>query len=244
MYGFLSQALVTIDDIKKEIHCESTMYTSIKALINKNMLVKLKGGLYATVNPITQDIFVSKYEIATSLHSDACVGYHSALEYYGLGNQVFSRVQVLTLKKYDMIEINGLDYEFFKNDYNGGMIDLEKNSKIRVTDLERTIIDCLNRLDVAGGLEEILSAITAINYCDEKKMLLYLSEYGRKFVYKKIGYLFSLIKPSYLSDVFYKICKENMSQRTDDIRENKNAKAYFDKEWKLIVPKNILNTEN
>lgn len=243
-YKFLSNALITIGEIKQEIPSEPTMFAAIKALMRKGRLIKLKGGLYATINPITQDLFANKFEIATALYKDACVGYHSALEYYGLGNQVYTRVQVFTQKKYPISEINGLDYEFFINDNDDGISVVEHNALVRVTDIERTVIDCVNRLDVSGGIEEVLLAIAAISYCDEQKLLLYLSRLGKKFVYKKIGYLFSIVKPSYLSDNFYEICKAKMSKRVDDIRENKNANAYYSKEWKLVVPKNILNTEN
>lgn len=85
----------------------------LKCLTEKNILKKLKGGLYATINPLTKDIFANKYEIATTLYNDNIVAYHSALEFYGLGNQVYSNVQVLSSKRYSPIEIDGLEYFFF-----------------------------------------------------------------------------------------------------------------------------------
>ncbi|HBF86382.1 MAG TPA: hypothetical protein DDW54_01735 [Clostridiales bacterium] len=243
-YNFLGQALITMDDIKKEISTESNAVYVLKRLTETNKIKKLKGGLYATVNPLTKDIFANKYEIATALYKDAAVGYHSALEFHGLGNQVYSEVHVISSKRYSLDDIDGLEYVFFNNKYSEGISEYEQNTVIRVTELERTVVDCIDRIDVAGGLEEVFTALSAINYCDEKKLLKHLQYYDKKVLYKKVGYLFSVLKPKYLSEDFYRKCKENISARDDDIREYKTLSSKYIKEWKLIVPEKIVNTEN
>lgn len=133
---------------------------------------------------------------------------------------------------------------FLYNNYKDGILEYEQNAVIRVTELERTIVDCIDRIDVAGGLEELFSALSAISYCDEDKLLKHLFSYDKKFLYKKVGYLFSLLKPNYLSKNFYKVCKEKISTRDDDIREHKVISSLYIKDWKLYAPEKIINTEN
>ena len=87
-------------------------------------------------------------------------------------------------------------------------------------------------------------ALTMISYCDENKLLKHLSGYGKKIIYKKAGYLFSVLKPTYLTKYFYEECKRNMSKCDDDIRENKKNAYEYISEWKLYVPKQLMNTEN
>lgn len=243
-YEFLSQATITIEDVKKEIVSESYLFNVLKWLTKKNRIKKLKGGLYATINPLTKDLFINKYEIATALYSDTAVAYHSALEFHGIANQVYFDVHVISSKRYSPVDIEGLEYMFFKTDYIDGILEYEQNSTIRVTELERTVVDCIDRIDIAGGLEEVFYALSAITYCDEIKLLSHLKKYDKKFLYKKVGYLFSILKPKYLSENFYQICKQNISNRNDDIRENKAASSEYIKDWKLIAPKKIINTEN
>ena len=213
-------------------------------LQKKNRIKKLKGGLYATINPLTKDLFINKYEIATALYSDTAVAYHSALEFHGIANQVYFDVHVISSKRYSSVDIEGLEYMFFKTDYIDGILECEQNTTIRVTELERTVVDCIDRIDIAGGLEEVFYALSAITYCDEIKLLSHLKKYDKKFLYKKVGYLFSILKPKYLSENFYQICKQNISNRNDDIRENKAVSSEYIKDWKLIAPKKIINTEN
>ena len=243
-YTFLSKALIKVDEIKKDFASESSLFGALKRLKDNGKIVKLKGGLYATVNPIEKDIYVNRFEIATALHEGAYCAYHTALEYYGLATQVYYDVHVVTEKRYSPMVIEGLEYQFFQNEYNGGIIETKQNTQIRITELERTIIDCLDRLLLSGGLEEVFMALTMINYCDEDKLLKHLSGYGKKIIYKKAGYLFSVLKPSYLTGHFYEECKKNMSKCDDDIRGNNKNAYIYNSEWKLYVPKHLINMEN
>lgn len=243
-YNFLSQAIITMDDIKKEIQFESNRFYVIKRLLDNNKIKKLKSGLYATVNPLTTNIFANKYEIATALYKGVYIGYHSALEFHGFGNQVYSNVYVASNKHYSPVEIDGLEYIFLYSNYYDGIIEKEQNSTIRVTELERTLVDCIDRLEISGGLEEVFTALSAVNYCDEKKLLKHLEYYNKKFLYKKTGYLFSILRPKYLSEGFFEVCKNKMSMRDDDIREHKSLTWKYVSEWKLYVPTEIINMEN
>ena len=109
-YEFLSQATITIEDVKKEIVSESYLFNVLKWLTKKNRIKKLKGGLYATINHLTKDLFINKYEIATALYSDTAVAYHSALEFHGIANQVYFDVHVISSKRYSPVDIEGLEY--------------------------------------------------------------------------------------------------------------------------------------
>lgn len=242
-YKFLTQPLIRIDDIKREIPNESSMFSTIKRLQGSKRIKKLKSGLYALIDPTTGDIFANKYEIATAIYDGAYIAYHSALEYYGLANQSFLSVWVASEKCYSPVVIDGRDYVFFNTNYRDGIVEIEHNSLIRVTELERTVVDCLDRIDVGGGLEEVVNALSLITYCDEDKLLYHLNSYNKKFLYKKAGYILSFIHPKYLSNKFFDVCKTKMSSRCDDLRENNGQNSHYDREWKLIVPDYIINTE-
>lgn len=243
-YSFLDKAIIKVDEIKKDFKSEKTLFGVLKRLTDNGKIAKLKGGLYATVNPISKDIYVNRFEIATALHDGAYCAYHTALEYHGLATQVYYDVHVVTDKRYSPMVIEGLEYQFFQSSYNEGIIETKMNSKLRVTELERTVTDCIDRILLSGGIEEVFMALSMINYCDEDKLLKHLSGYGKKIIYKKAGYLFSVLQPRYLTNHFYEVCKQNMSQCDEDIRENKKNSYIYSDEWKLYAPKQLMNTEN
>ena len=243
-FKFLNKSIFTIEDVKKEITSESTLFSTLRELQSNKIIKKIKGGLYAMINPLTGDMFANKFELATALHNDAFVGYHTALEFYGLGNQMYTDVQVFTPTQYKNDFIDDFRFVYFETNYVDGVLIVEQNSTVRVTELERTVIDCINRLEVAGGLEEVYMALSAITYCDENKLLYHLKTYNIKALYKKVGFLFSLLNPDYLTNEFYMLCKKNISNRFSDIRENKKTTGIYIDEWKLIIPKEIMNMEN
>lgn len=173
---YLSQALFRTQEILDNFTNERSMQVKLKALTENGRIEKIKNGLYATVNSLTGDIFASRFEIASALFENACVAYHSALEFHGLGNQMFSEVQVFTEKRYNPFMYNGLEYKFFSYTAKGGIMRLEQNAEIVVTNLERTIVDCIDRIDLAGGLEELVTALNGITHLDEQALLAELKQ--------------------------------------------------------------------
>ena len=241
---YQTYALFRTQDILENFTSVRSMQAKLKSLIGIGRIAKIKNGLYATINPLTGDIFASRFEIASALFENACVAYHSALEFHGLSNQMFSEVQVFIDKRNMPFEYNGIEYKFFSYNAKGGILCLEQNAKIVVTDLERTIVDCIDRIDLAGGLEELVMALNGITHLDEQALLTYLKEYNKKFIYKKAGFLFSMLKKDLLSQNFFDICKQNCSIKLEDISENKKMPRKTDKYWKLMYPEKIINTEN
>ena len=64
------------------------------------------------------------------------------------------------------------------------------SQKVRASDLERTIIDCLDRPDLCGGISEIAKGIwVKRNDIDYQKLTQYANRLNRKSVAKRLGFL-------------------------------------------------------
>lgn len=243
-YPFLRKALFTTEEASLSFNDPKSMYAFLERKVKKGELVKLKKGLYARLSPLDGGIFVNRYEIATALHEGNYVAYHSALEYHGLATQVYSDVHIVNKSNYSPIVIDGLEYQFFHNEYQEGIMSINRYAPIRVTELERTLVDVVDRILLSGGLEEVYMAFSMINYLHEEKLLYHLSHYGKKVLYKKIGFLFSLIKPAYLSPSFYEECHANISHAKDYIGDANTLTYIYDPFWMIYYPKEIINQEN
>lgn len=235
-YSFLHNPFIKVSDLKKSFRSEATLFDVLRRLVKQGRIVKLKGGLYATVNPLHEDIYVGRFEIATTLYEGAYCAYHTALEYHGLATQVYNDVHVVTKNRHSPMLIDGLEYQFFQSTCDHGILEEKKNALIRVTDLERTVADCLDKMLLSGGIEEVFAALSAMERCDETKLLTYLFDYRKKILFKKAGYFFSLLKPKYLSDEFYRTCRKNMSFTDDFVIQNRKNSSIYSSEWRLYVP--------
>ena len=114
---------------------------------------------------------------------------------------------------------------------------------VRVTSLERTVIDSINDIDKIGGLEELLKCLALIPSLKEDKLVACMEDYGKGFLYQKTGYLLSFFKEEWrLSSEFFQLCRKRISStrkyldHTPPLGLN-NALHY---EWGLIAPKNPL----
>lgn len=95
----MSQALFRTQDILENFTSVRRMQAKLKTLIDVGRKAKIKNGLYTTVNPLNGAVFASRFEIASALFENACIANRSALEFHGLGNQMFLEEQVFTEKK-------------------------------------------------------------------------------------------------------------------------------------------------
>ncbi len=139
--------------------------------------------------------------------------------------------QIAQYDKYKIYLLNG------KNVENLGVIDykLEKNITVKVTNMERTLIDVTVRPDYAGGIEEVLNAYKAAKgMISVNKLTSYLKKMNYIYPYhqaigfylEKAGYeekLFKLLEKTEIKYNFY--LTYNMKEKT------------FNNRWKLFVPK-------
>ena len=86
-------------------------------------------------------------------------------------------------------------------------------NKVRCSDLEKTIIDCLFKPNYAGGIVEITKAI---NLSREKisyeKLLKYVKQFNSQAVIKRLGFLLEILE-----------INTNITDELRDLRSNSYA---------------------
>ena len=60
---------------------------------------------------------------------------------------------------------------------------------VKVTDKERTFLDCLRRLDLCGGLEEYLKSVEGFTLMSAPKLMDYLERFGGQSLYQRTGFI-------------------------------------------------------
>ena len=158
---------------------------------------------------------------------------------HGFGHQLFNEVGVITPYAFKTFEFDGLIYIRHLPTITDGVITPPMDSLVRVTDVERTVIDCIDRIKYAGGLEELLNNLSSITFINENKLLNYLDAYNKAALYQKTGFLLSNYKKQMrLSQGFFRQCKANIGKSTrylEDVAE----KTKYNAEWHLCIPENI-----
>ena len=158
--------------------------------------------------------------------------------------QIFSNVFVGSLTRFNNFVFN--DNEFiFKSAKNIKFVNNIINEGIKVSSLEKTIVDCIDNINLAGGIEEILNALEQIKYLNEKKILEILLDINKMVLYQKVGYLLELYNNQFeFSDDFFKECKTHISKKVNYLIQYEFKETELNENWKLIVPKNLKSRIN
>jgi predicted transcriptional regulator of viral defense system len=125
------------------------------------------------------------------------IGGWSAAEHWGLTEQIFRSVCVMTLKRpydrqpvlrkvrFDLHTVSQSQLIGLKTVWRGG-------TRVQVSDPARTLVDMLTSPGLDGGIRHVAEMLTALLREQRKeapKLLLYAEKLGVGAVYKRLGYL-------------------------------------------------------
>jgi len=219
-----------------------TSYSAISRYIKKGYVIKVRNNIYSPVDLSTGLILASRYQIACALREDAYLSHHSALEYHGLSNQVYNEVYVGSKSRFNHFEFQGVNYKYAAPKINKGVISATNTENIRLTDIERTIIDSIYQMNKITGYEELLNAIEATHHLNEEKLLVYLQEYDIQALYQKSGYILEKYQEKFnFSDQFFETCKSKIKHSVVYLVDGSNGDSKFNKTWQVMEPATTYN---
>lgn len=222
----------------------SSLSSMLQRWQRQGITMQIRRNLYCMVDPVSGQPTVSKYEIGSHLASSAYINYHTALEFHGIAHQPFNEVMVSCKSRITPFSFDDTDYHIFQDKLGTiGVVTPKGNPLVRVTNLERTLIDCFDRIDRAGGIEELQHCMESVVLLDENKLSDYLKLYNKSFLYQKTGFLLEQIKDRvHISDEFINTCRV-MGKNHVKWLTNSDESDTFIKEWQLYVPQLITNEQ-
>lgn len=227
----------SMEDVYALVGNKKTASSLVLRLTKKGLVKKIKNNLYSCINMASGSVLASRYHIACGINKTAYLSHHSAFEYAGIANQVYYEVYVSSSHKFNNFEFEGISYKYISSKIDSGIVTPSNTQGIRLTSMERTVIDSIKDLEKIAGLEELLNCISSIPYLDEKKLITFLDAYQIQFLYQKTGFILEHYKNQLqLSDNFIDYCKTNTGKSTRYL--TKDSKTYCSP-WKLVVPKNL-----
>ena len=219
--------------------------TTLNRWKKAGVVYKIRRDLYCVKNPVGNIPATHKFEIASKISDSSFLSYHSALEFHGLGHQIFNVVMVSSKSAFRSFVFDDYDYKSYvtKDIGMNGVITSRVNPNVRVTNLERTFVDCIDRVGRAGGAEEIFHCFEGLYEMDFLKIERYLNIYNKVCLYKKVGYVVKRLKDQI--DVpadFVEKCRE-ISKATVACFSTTQKCDVFIKEWNLYIPKIIVKED-
>ena len=187
---------ITIQEIMKD-HQEKKgcLITALYRLEKRGWIERIEKGKYMIIPPGAEKgrYTLHEFVIASMLINPYAIAYWSALNYFGLTEQIPTTVFIQTTarKKRQNLNIFGVDYRIVRiveKKFFGLKKEWIDESEVNITDIEKTIVDCLDKPQYCGGIIEVAKALKRGKYNAEK-----LSEYAKRIgnsgVIRRLGYL-------------------------------------------------------
>lgn len=147
---------------------ERTRYGNLQNAMRRDQAYRLKRGLYASNIGVYRDRVPNVFLVAAKAAGGAVVSHHSALEAHGVAHSPLRTVYFTSSQKISPFDARG--YRFRRiapPTVSQSCTSLARyttrvragDSLVPVTTKERTLVDCLRDLRLAGGLEELLRSL-------------------------------------------------------------------------------------
>lgn len=178
----------------------------LSALGRKRAVQRVGRGKYALVSPTvvsSQKAPVDAYAALDELMeliglSDSYyVAFASALKLHHMSEQVPQTILVATTKRRYERRIGAMALRFTmmgETQFFGRESMPYRDTRVWISDREKTILDCLDRPYLAGGVDEVAQALgTAWPKLDQERLLRYAERLGNAALAQRLGHLVDVL---------------------------------------------------
>jgi len=178
----------------------NVLWTVLSRLEKKGWVERIEKGKY-TIVPLgakKNKYTLNEFVIGSLLVNPYCIAYWSALNFYGMTEQIPNTIfiQTTSRRKEQEKEVFGVKYKIVKikeTKFFGVRKEWIEETQINITDREKTVIDCIDKPQYCGGIIEVAKALKNGEF-DKDKLINYANKIGNSAVIRRLGYLGDLLQ--------------------------------------------------
>lgn len=221
--------IFTLKDLKQfETDKYEDINELVENLVHKKILSRIERGKYARAN------FRDEKVIGTRLVEDGAIAYWSALNLHGLTEQFPNSVFIQTTKIKPSKEVFGVNYQFVKitpTKRTGIVKEGFGNHVYRITDIEKTMVDCFDLPQYSGGYAELIRAFSTAKLSGSK-LIEYCKAINNIAATKRMGFLAELFDKKGLKS-FIAFAKGQIKDAYNPLDPHGPDAGSYNAEWKL-----------
>jgi predicted transcriptional regulator of viral defense system len=238
--------LFSLGDANKIIKDYQICRNNITRLVKNKSIQRLKGGLYYIIPLDNPNFYPDTIHIGSKLRVNGIISANSALKLLKLQTKD-EDIVYLSAKHPSKMRIDKHTYKIIKN-YNFGIDEVEYATtygtvEIKVTDIERTIIDCLRIRSIK--IEELVNILKSKNpELSMRKIINYLEKYNMPILYNKVGLVLELCKTNLkIDNADLEKLRKKLTKKIYYFKERGikliRPKYHYLKEWNIMLPEHL-----
>ncbi len=238
-----NKTIFTVDDVvRRQKSSRQTAIKLIYDLIKRKIVSRLKKGKYILIpqelgstEKYIGDWFIAAREIANSRRY--YVGFYSAMKYWGMTTQPVLKMFIVSPKRQSIPKtmIGKISFVFVNKKHIWGAREewVTKTDKVRISDLEKTILDAFAHPEYCGGITEIAKGMWIVkDKINFSRLKNYIHRYNKNVVAKRLGYTLELLNIE-KNDIRLDL-EKFVKNRYDLFDPTLSRKVINKNNWKLI----------
>lgn len=213
-------------------------------------VLRVRRGLYASV-PVGADAdtwTVDSLLLASRLAPDAVVAYHTALAAHALAYSTSTTISYLTRRAATRLAWRGVGYQAVtvprrlrEADHDRfGVVTLPRDGQsVPVTGRERTLVDVLDRPELAGGAEEAWRSLEGLEYVDLEQVIAYALLLDSPATCARVGYFLEQHQASFWVEESHLQSLRERRPRSWSYLDRHQRSGRWLRDWHLVVPEAI-----
>lgn len=215
-------------------------------------ILRVRRGLYAVIPPgADPDSFpVDPYPIAGKLTRDAVLSHHTALEFHGRAYSVWRHLIYSASRPVETLVFRSQVYRGVRfpeallrqGAEHFGVLNTERvGVAMRVTSLERTLVDVLHRPDLSGGWEEIWRSLESVEFFDVDQVVAYALLLGNATTIAKVGFFLDQHRDALMIDERHlRPLRDRRPLQPHYLDRARRRPGCLVASWNLVVPDDVL----
>jgi predicted transcriptional regulator of viral defense system len=233
-------------------HRRGSTLAVLKQHVAAGNLLRVRRGIYARVaRGVPPDrAVVDAYALTTHLAQDAVVAYHAALQFHGKAHSVYRRYPFLTTTSVKPLAFRGNEFVPVQVApalrslplWGGGIVgSIRDGVPVRVTTLERSLVDVLDAPRHGGGWEEVWRSLESVEFFDLDAVTDYVLALDSAVAVAKVGfYLEQHREQLMVEDRHLERLRAHAPAQPVYLERAKREPGRLQAGWNLIVPERVL----
>ena len=237
-----NKPIFTINDVLKIRTTTRSLATKLLYDMAKRKLIfRLKNGKYAIIPQelgSMETFAVNNYVIAREVANspDYYIGFYSAMAYWGMTTHPIVNIFVATDRRQLPPKTfkNKISFVYLKKSNIWGIKEewVTKTYKVRISDIEKTVVDALAHPKYCGGISEIAKSIWIVkDKIDFTRLLQYVTKSGKNVIAKRLGYILEALE---IGNNIIPELNKYRKVRYDWLDSTVKQKKLYKNDWKLL----------
>ncbi|MFH1798394.1 MAG: type IV toxin-antitoxin system AbiEi family antitoxin [Candidatus Omnitrophota bacterium] len=218
------KTIFEISDVQRILAKNYNQTTDLLSrLVKRKVITRLKAGKFLIIPQQlgSAELYVGNWYVATREVVNSplyYVAFYGAMHYWGMLTQPLIKIFTATPKR-QTVPLGMRDkliFVFVKKKSIWGVNEewVTKTEKVRISDLEKTIIDAVAHPQYCGGITEIAKGIWIVKEkIDYERLKDYVDRCGKNVAAKRLGYILDILKIR--QPVLLGQCKKYIRKRYD-----------------------------